>query len=125
STPSWRYCRPRWTRKACRSRRRTSCWLGWRRCIATSSTCTERPCGPLTRMPGVKAPLAEPMLFKNAKSLETWLKKHHASSDGLWLQIAKKGADEASVTYPEAIEIALCWGWIDGQKKGLDDQHFL
>lgn len=70
-------------------------------------------------------PLPAPRLFKSAKAFETWLKKHHASSDGLWLQIAKRGADEPSVTYAEAVEIALCWGWIDGQKKGLDDQHFL
>ena len=78
-------------------------------------------------MPAVKtaSPALVPTLFKNAKAFETWLKKHHAASDGLWLQIAKKGADEPSVTYLEAIEIALCWGWIDGQKKGLDDQHFL
>jgi len=66
-----------------------------------------------------------PTLFKSAKAFESWLKKNHAASDGLWLQIAKKGADEPSVTYAEAVEIALCWGWIDGQKKGLDDQHFL
>ena len=70
-------------------------------------------------------PLPAPSLFKNARAFETWLKKHHASSDGLWLQIAKRGADEPSVTYAEAVDIALCWGWIDGQKKGLDDQHFL
>ena len=75
-------------------------------------------------MPAAKAELT-PTLFKNAKAFEAWLKKHHATSDGLWLQIAKKGADEPSVTYPEAVEIALCWGWIDGQKKGFDDQHFL
>ena len=75
-------------------------------------------------MPSVKADIA-PKLFKTAKSFETWLKKHHATSDGLWLQIAKKGADERSVTYPEAVEVALCWGWIDGQKKGFDDHHFL
>jgi uncharacterized protein YdeI (YjbR/CyaY-like superfamily) len=68
---------------------------------------------------------AAPTLFRSARAFEAWLKKHHATSDGLWLQIAKKGADEPSVTYPEAVEIALCWGWIDGQKKGLDDQHFL
>ena len=66
-----------------------------------------------------------PTLFKTARSFDTWLRKHHATSDGLWLQIAKKGADEPSVTYAQAVEIALCWGWIDGQKKGLDDQHFL
>lgn len=70
-------------------------------------------------------PQPAPSLFKNANAFETWLKKHHAIADGLWLQIAKRGADEPSVTYAEAVEIALCWGWIDGQKKGLDDQHFL
>lgn len=66
-----------------------------------------------------------PTLFKSAKAFEAWLKKHHGTSEGLWLKIAKRGADEASVTYLEAVEIALCWGWIDGQKKGLDEQHFL
>ena len=66
-----------------------------------------------------------PRLFKNAKAFETWLKRHHATSAGLWLQIAKRGALEASVTYPEAVEIALCWGWIDSQKKSLDAHHFL
>jgi uncharacterized protein YdeI (YjbR/CyaY-like superfamily) len=64
-------------------------------------------------------------LFKSAKAFETWLRKHHATSGGLWLKIAKKGASERSVTYPEAVEIALCWGWIDGQKKALDDSHYL
>ena len=76
-------------------------------------------------MPSVTPPAAEPTLFKSAKAFEAWLKKQHARSDGLWLKIAKKGADEPSVTYAQAVEIALCWGWIDGQKKGLDDQHFL
>ena len=79
-------------------------------------------------MPAVKAAApasADPMLFRNAKAFESWLRKNHAKSDGLWLKIAKRGADEPSVTYPEAVEIALCWGWIDGQKKGLDEQHFL
>jgi len=79
-------------------------------------------------MPAAKSAVqadASPRLFKSAKAFETWLKKHHARSDGLWLKIAKGGADEPSVTYPEAVEIALCWGWIDGQRKGFDEQHFL
>ena len=76
-------------------------------------------------MPADRSPDAEPTLFRTARAFEAWLKKHHASSDGLWLKIAKKGAQAPSVTYPEAVDIALCWGWIDGQKKGLDDQHFL
>ena len=65
------------------------------------------------------------MLFKNASAFETWLKKNHGASEGLWLKIAKRGAKEPSVTYSEAVEIALSWGWIDGQKKGLDEAHFL
>lgn len=64
-------------------------------------------------------------LFKSAKAFEAWLKQHHAMSPGLWLKLAKRDADEASVTYLEAVEIALCWGWIDSQKKGLDAQYFL
>ncbi|UUC92979.1 MULTISPECIES: YdeI family protein [Comamonas] len=79
-------------------------------------------------MPTVKSivPLElAPTLFKSAKAFEAWLKKNHAASEGLWLKIAKRGANEPSVTYPEAVEIALCWGWIDGQKKSLDDQHYL
>lgn len=79
-------------------------------------------------MPAAKSaipPDFAPTLFRNAKAFEAWLKKNHAASDGLWLKIAKRDAAEPSVTYAEAVEIALCWGWIDGQKKGLDDQHFL
>lgn len=64
-------------------------------------------------------------LFKSAKAFEIWLKQHHATSQGLWLKIAKRRADEVSVTYLEAVEISLCWGWIDSQKKGLDEQYFL
>jgi len=75
-------------------------------------------------MPGSKSDTVA-TLFKSAKAFDTWLNKHHVTSDGLWLKIAKKGAGKPSVTYAEAVEIALCWGWIDGQKKGLDDQHFL
>lgn len=77
-------------------------------------------------MPAAKStPDAAPTLFKTARAFELWLKKNHAASDGLWLKISKRGAQEPSVTYAEAVEIALCWGWIDGQKKGFDDQHFL
>ena len=79
-------------------------------------------------MPATKptlGPDASPALFKSAKAFEAWLKRNYATSEGLWLKIAKRGASEPSVTYVEAVEIALCWGWIDGQKKALDDQHFL
>jgi uncharacterized protein YdeI (YjbR/CyaY-like superfamily) len=61
----------------------------------------------------------------NQRSWETWLRKHHESSDGVWLLIAKRGAESPTISYAEAIETALCFGWIDGQKKGLDSQHWL
>jgi uncharacterized protein YdeI (YjbR/CyaY-like superfamily) len=64
-------------------------------------------------------------LFAGPWELEEWLEGNHDSSAGVWLKIAKKGADEPSVTYGEALELALCFGWIDSQKRGFDDQHFL
>jgi len=64
-------------------------------------------------------------LFAGPAELEAWLEENHASSEGLWLKIAKKGASEPSVTYAEALELALCFGWIDSQKRGFDETHFL
>jgi uncharacterized protein YdeI (YjbR/CyaY-like superfamily) len=65
------------------------------------------------------------VLFAGQPELEAWLEENHASSPGLWLKIAKKGAPEPSVTYAEAVEVSLCFGWIDSQKRGLDETHFL
>jgi uncharacterized protein YdeI (YjbR/CyaY-like superfamily) len=65
------------------------------------------------------------LLFADADELEAWLAESHGSSQGVWLKIAKKGAPEPSVTYGEALELALCFGWIDSQKRGLDETHFL
>jgi uncharacterized protein YdeI (YjbR/CyaY-like superfamily) len=64
-------------------------------------------------------------LFAGPAELEAWLEENHDSADGAWLKIAKKGAPEPSVTYAEALEVALCFGWIDSQKRGLDETHFL
>ena len=63
--------------------------------------------------------------FTTAAEFEAWLERNHDQSRGVWLQIAKKNACERSVTYPEAIEVALCFGWIDGQKRAHDDHHWL
>jgi uncharacterized protein YdeI (YjbR/CyaY-like superfamily) len=63
--------------------------------------------------------------FATARAWSEWLATHHASSRGLWLKIAKKGAGSASVTYSEAIEGALAWGWIDGQKGRFNDVWWL
>ncbi|KAF1719160.1 YdeI/OmpD-associated family protein [Pseudoxanthomonas wuyuanensis] len=62
--------------------------------------------------------------FKSAAAWEKWLVAH-ADARGVWLQIAKKGADMASLTYAEALDVALCHGWIDGQKQAFDAQCFL
>jgi uncharacterized protein YdeI (YjbR/CyaY-like superfamily) len=56
---------------------------------------------------------------------ETWLEAHHADSRGVWIKIAKKATGIASVTHAEALESALCYGWIDGQRVGFDDTYFL
>jgi uncharacterized protein YdeI (YjbR/CyaY-like superfamily) len=69
--------------------------------------------------------LVEPLRFATARAFEAWLRKNHASSDGAWLLIAKAGTGEPTVTYAQAVEVALCYGWIDGQKKALDDRHWL
>jgi uncharacterized protein YdeI (YjbR/CyaY-like superfamily) len=70
-------------------------------------------------------PDALPVLpFADATAFERWLTKT-ATSAGLWLKIAKKGRGIATVTYAEALDVALCHGWIDGQKRGFDDDYFL
>lgn len=56
---------------------------------------------------------------------ERWLETNHSSSRGVWLKIAKKGSGAATVTYAEALEAALCHGWIDGQKRAFDERFWL
>jgi uncharacterized protein YdeI (YjbR/CyaY-like superfamily) len=63
--------------------------------------------------------------FTSRAKWKAWLAKQHSTSSGLWLEIAKKGSEIDSVSYAEAIEVALCFGWIDGQKAAADDDHWL
>lgn len=63
--------------------------------------------------------------FASAAEMEEWFEDNHASSDGIWLKIAKKGSGIPTVTYAEALDLALCFGWIDSQKRGFDERHFL
>lgn len=56
---------------------------------------------------------------------DAWLSEHHADSPGLWLKIPKKGSGAPGVTYPDALSLALCHGWIDGQKSRLDGDYWL
>ena len=63
--------------------------------------------------------------FATRSAWEAWLDEHHAASDGLWLKIAKKGSGIETVSYAEALDVALCYGWIDGQKASFDDRYWL
>jgi uncharacterized protein YdeI (YjbR/CyaY-like superfamily) len=63
--------------------------------------------------------------FQSAKEWRTWLSKNAQDSNGVWLKIFKKDSKETTITYAEALEEALCYGWIDGQKKSLDKEAWL
>jgi uncharacterized protein YdeI (YjbR/CyaY-like superfamily) len=63
--------------------------------------------------------------FASREAWETWLEEHHVTSDGLWLKLAKKGSGLESVSLAEALDVALCYGWIDSQAKGFDDVYWL
>ncbi len=63
--------------------------------------------------------------FGDAGAFEAWLAKHHDRETELWLKIHKKDSGLVSVNYPQALDVALCWGWIDGLKKSFDDKSFL
>jgi uncharacterized protein YdeI (YjbR/CyaY-like superfamily) len=65
------------------------------------------------------------MFFESEDAWAQWLEDNYATSQGLWLKIAKKGVDQPSVYYPEALNVALCYGWIDGQKGKFDDEYWL
>jgi uncharacterized protein YdeI (YjbR/CyaY-like superfamily) len=61
--------------------------------------------------------------FASAAAWEAWLAEHHGE-DGVWLRFAKKGSGAATITYDEALEVALCWGWIDTQVRRIDDRFY-
>ena len=65
------------------------------------------------------------LAFASQKKWEEWLARNHQTSKGLWLKIAKKGAETGTVNYAEALDVALCYGWIDGQKGALDAGFWL
>jgi uncharacterized protein YdeI (YjbR/CyaY-like superfamily) len=63
--------------------------------------------------------------LKSTGDLRSWLEKNHASSDGIWLRLFKKGSGKRTITYAEALDELLCFGWIDGQKKPEDELSWL
>ncbi len=85
--------------------------------VRASSTPMKTP-----KTPASPLPIGD---FPDQTAWTDWLESNHASSPGLWLRLAKKGAKAPSVTYAEAVESALCYGWIDGQKDKHDDAAWL
>ncbi|WP_371661125.1 YdeI family protein [Streptomyces sp. NBC_00280] len=63
--------------------------------------------------------------FPSAEAFEAWLGENHAVSPGIWLKLRKKGPGIVAMNYAQALDVALCYGWIDGQKAALDDQWWL
>jgi uncharacterized protein YdeI (YjbR/CyaY-like superfamily) len=70
--------------------------------------------------------LNEPVLpFATRQKFASWLARHHASASGVWIKIAKAASGIRSITYAEAVEVGLCWGWIDSQTKGVDEKWYV
>jgi uncharacterized protein YdeI (YjbR/CyaY-like superfamily) len=76
-------------------------------------------------MPPVKVDPKKVRTFKDARSFYGWLAKRHDKDDEVWIRIHKVDSGLKSITPKEAIDVVLCWGWIDGQRKGFDERSFL
>ena len=76
-------------------------------------------------MPPVRIDPAKVRAFKDATSFYKWLARHHDKDDEIWIKIHKVDSGLKSITPKEAIDVVLCWGWIDGVRKGLDDRSYL
>src|ERR1700742_1584244 len=63
--------------------------------------------------------------FKDAASFYAWLSRNHDRADEVWVKIHKKASGLKTITQKEAIDAVLCWGWIDGMSKGLDERSYL
>src|SRR5712675_71417 len=66
----------------------------------------------------------KPRFFKSASSFRTWLEKHSGATRELWVGFYRKASGKKGLTYPEAVDLALCFGWIDGIKKRVDEDSY-
>src|SRR5438552_14743136 len=69
--------------------------------------------------------MSDPLKFTTAAQLRRWLERHHDKEKEVWIAFAKKGSGKKSITYQEALDEALCFGWVDNLKKRLDDDWYL
>jgi uncharacterized protein YdeI (YjbR/CyaY-like superfamily) len=76
-------------------------------------------------MPPVKVDPGKVHEFKDAASFYDWLRKHHDEEDEVWIKVYKVSSGLKSITPKEAIDVVLCWGWIDAVRKGLDEKSYL
>jgi uncharacterized protein YdeI (YjbR/CyaY-like superfamily) len=76
--------------------------------------------GPMEELDG-----AEVIAFRDAATWEAWLADHHERQAGVWLKLAKQGSGIPSVTADEVVDVGLCYGWVSGQRKGLNDRYYL
>src|SRR5947209_4150925 len=81
--------------------------------------------GPQSPLMAVVSRIINTLSFKSPLDFRKWLEKNNASSDGIWLRIFKKDSGEQSITYAEALDQALCYGWVDGQKRARDEHSWL
>ena len=66
-----------------------------------------------------------PVAFESAEAWDEWLAAHHADAREMWIKLAKKGVGVPSLSYEDAVEVALCYGWIDGQARSLGDRFWM
>jgi uncharacterized protein YdeI (YjbR/CyaY-like superfamily) len=67
----------------------------------------------------------KPKFFATQADFRAWMEAHHADETELWVGFHKKGSGKASITWPEAVDVALCFGWIDGVRNGIDDSSYM
>ena len=67
----------------------------------------------------------KPVFFATAKEFRAWLEEHHSTATELWMGLYKKGSSRRSITWPEAVDEALCFGWIDGIRQRIDDESYM
>ncbi len=67
----------------------------------------------------------KPRFFATPEKLRAWLEEHHATATELWVGLYKKGSGRPSITWPEVVDEVLCFGWIDGVRRSIDDESYM